>query len=638
MPSSNHEPPNGTRRDSSLLRRSDPYRLVLLAIVAVNLVLVCVPLAGYDLILNYPFYGGDSPDWIANGLFLAGEDVRYSARPPLLPILIAALFRSDALSLLPLLLQVLVHLTAVGAYSLLRRDRGGAVALLLSLAWLLNATWQRLSLEIMADVPATCLLALGLCWLRVRQPPRSYIAAGLLFGSSALFQPTALLVAPAALAALIAHRRDDLRSRSFWIGAALLIGPTMLWTLVKRELTGTAGDVFYRHWSLLGFHADSLGYYLLAYASMIGLPAAILAAAGLIALARGAARDAWASFVTILFGLIAVFFVVFYGHRSQRFLVYLLPLSYLFVAEILRRIRAPSLRLGSAAAVLLWSLVPFPGRGYAPDRVVVWPVPPVYAVAPAGFVTGSQEAQINQVRLRRLPLSELLKAAGYFRLYRQPRVAAAMPSLSVENLRDARSAVYFYAAPITAGQRATVIAERGNLLRKQVKFVPFSVFAKSWSGFRLEPVGSLVADAVYRVRIPGREETWLAVTPRGGKGDLRLRDLVRSGAAGDGIRDDASKAARIAAEVGDRRPVMFAPPGGLRRWQLCLAFLVETTEIFAIEPSRRAGSRAMLGPSLGRRRSGDVELVEHEVFGWPFVVIEDAVSDVRGDRGHGARP
>src|SRR5881628_1542732 len=69
-----------------------------------------------DLNLTYPFVGGDSHDWIANGLRLAGEDVRYSGRPPLLPLVIALLHRLSALSWLPLLLQGLFLATVLVFY------------------------------------------------------------------------------------------------------------------------------------------------------------------------------------------------------------------------------------------------------------------------------------------------------------------------------------------------------------------------------------------------------------------------------------------------------------------------------------------------------------------------------------------
>ncbi len=57
----------------------------LIALVMANCVYLGHQLTVSDLIWNYPFMRGDAHDWIANGLYLAGEDVRYSGRPPLVP-------------------------------------------------------------------------------------------------------------------------------------------------------------------------------------------------------------------------------------------------------------------------------------------------------------------------------------------------------------------------------------------------------------------------------------------------------------------------------------------------------------------------------------------------------------------------
>jgi 4-amino-4-deoxy-L-arabinose transferase-like glycosyltransferase len=608
--------------------------LPLALLVAVNLLVISVGLSGHDLIVDYPFLGGDSQDWIANGLFLAGEDVRYSARPPLLPLLIAGLVRAGGLWLLPVVMQILVHLTAMGSYFLFRRDLGGPLALLLSLAWLLNSTWQQLSFEIMADVPAICLLALGLFWLRLREPPRSYVAAGLAFGASALVQPLAMLVAPAALLAVAVHRRNDLRSPWFWTGTALLVVPTLLWTVVKAGLTGTAGDVLNRHWSLLGIHGGSLSHYLFGYASMLGLPGALLAAAGFSMLGRASRRDAWALFVTTLFLLIGAFFVFFYGFRSHRFLAYLLPLSYVFIATFLGRIRAPSLRLGLAAAVLLWSLAPYPNISGVRDRLVLWPLPPVYAVAPTELAGVSPIVRTSRTQVRRYSVSELLSAANYSLRYGQPRRRVARPAPIAAAVGGDRSAVYFFTDPVTEGQRLAVVGQRGNLLLRKVKFVPFSAFARSWDGLDVDYAGSLIEDAVYRVRIPGRSGSWLAVTPRGGRGDLELGRLAPNAAPAASVRDDVRKAEEIAAQIGGRRAVLFAPAAGLPRWQLCLMFLVETTEVFVVEPAGHARMRKLLGHGTGRRRSGDVELVSHEVYGWPVVAVEAVQPAVTPDPNH----
>jgi hypothetical protein len=206
----------------------------------------------------------------------------------------------------------------------------------------------------------------------------------------------------------------------------------------------------------------------------------------------------------------------------------------------------------------------------------------------------------------------------------------ARPSPILADVGSDRSAVYFSADP--APNRLEVLGQRGNLLRKRVKLVPFSATAKSWDGFDIAHVGSLAEDAVYRVRIPGRPESWLALVPRGGQGDLELRKLARKPSPGGGILDDAKKAEEIAADIGRRHAVVLIPPGGLRRWQLCLTFLIETTELFFVEAAGK--QQSLFGSRIGRRRIGDVELVDHEVYGWPVVGIEDVAQAVRPDPNH----
>src|SRR5947209_406741 len=96
--------------------RPDSLFLIVALLGLVRLALLAPGLIPADLNLTYPFVGGDSHDWIANGLRLAGEDVRYSGRSPLLPLVIALLYRLSALSWLPLLLQGLFLATVLVFY------------------------------------------------------------------------------------------------------------------------------------------------------------------------------------------------------------------------------------------------------------------------------------------------------------------------------------------------------------------------------------------------------------------------------------------------------------------------------------------------------------------------------------------
>lgn len=106
--------------------RRDPL-LGLLSLLAVLQALVLASRLVYpDLNLDYPFMDGDSWDWIANGLRLAGQDVRSSGRAPLLPLAIALLERTGTLSWLPVLLAALFHGTVLASTRWRRGSRPGA--------------------------------------------------------------------------------------------------------------------------------------------------------------------------------------------------------------------------------------------------------------------------------------------------------------------------------------------------------------------------------------------------------------------------------------------------------------------------------------------------------------------------------
>src|SRR6185436_12360354 len=123
---------------------------------------------------------------IANGLRLAGAEVRFSGRPPLLPAVIALLERLSVLPWLPIFLQVLFLGSVLAFYGLATRFAGRHAAFAAALALLLCHSLRGMALQIMADVPASCLLFLAvrsfLLAVMENRPegrPRPYLASGL---------------------------------------------------------------------------------------------------------------------------------------------------------------------------------------------------------------------------------------------------------------------------------------------------------------------------------------------------------------------------------------------------------------------------------------------------------------------------
>jgi|GEM_PF-1384330 len=365
-----------------------------------------------DLNLDYPFVDGDSHDWIANGLFLAGHDVRYSGRPPLLPLMLALLDRLGLLRWWPVLSLGLFLATVAGFYTLAARLFPAAAAFAAALLLLADYSLQSLALDVMADVPASCLLlwsARAFLTARARaaaapagqpgaaatprepavdagqlaaaatpreptvdagQPgaatsarvvaagaadcSRRYAWSGLLAGLSALTQPMGLLVPLAAGATLAARRRRDLATCWPWIGAALVAGCEGLWMTVGRLGFASRGDSLKDPWRLFGFHLSAVRFYLWSLVSLLGMPACLLLAAGIVLAAWRAWRgrdpeQAAASLFAVLLFLGLFGFVAFcYLWEAKRFLVYAIWPAGLLIAEALSplaRMTNPTSRL-----------------------------------------------------------------------------------------------------------------------------------------------------------------------------------------------------------------------------------------------------------------------------------------------------
>lgn len=615
------DPHSRLQYERTPFRAREPGFLLLAGLVGAHFLLLSRLLIYPDPILNYPFMGGDSHDWLANGLFLAGHDVRFSARPPLLPLAIAGLYGLSALHLLPVLLQLLVHLTALGLYRLLRRDYAAFLAWPIALAWLLNGVWQKLSLELMADVPAACLLAWSVfSWRRSGSRQPGYLLAGIFGGLSAVTQQVALLLPAAVLVTLLGFRRADLRSWRFLAGALLFLAPTGGWLIYKELAVGTVGDVLNRNWSLLRFHTDSLGTYAYAGLAFVGLPAAAAILLGVFSFARRARREPWCAFVLSLTAVILAFFVFFYDYDSLRFLAYVFPLSAVLAAEGLSRLRSRAATASAAMVVLLWALLPLPGPRADPTRIVLWPAPLTYLKAAATTAgTGSSRIDPFAVEFEVRPATTWIRHNVYGLAARLRRRPLEPRALSPETFKDDHWAVYFYDDPAYAGRRLGAIPKLGNLLLKRAQYLPYSAFGAAWQRLGLSRLGALDGVALYRARVPGLAGTWIVAVPAGSGADQELRGSPREPAAAGA---EIAKAQQVAALIGSKPTVIFAPAQGLEPWQTYLPFLIATTRFFVIEPEREPGTRRMLGEGRGQVRVDDVVLVEHRLFGWSWIVLE----------------
>ena len=593
--------------------RREPQLAWLVVFLAGHLVFISRQLVYPDLIASYPFLGGDAQDWITNGLYLAGHDVRFSGRPPLLPLILAVLSRGSALYLYPLLAQTLVHVTVLGLYCSLRRGTPKTLAAFLALGWLVSSTWQRLSFEVLADTPAACLLAWSvIAWRRGGEEP-GYLLAGLFAGASAVTQQLALLMVIPVLLTLLCFRRQDFRSWRLWAGAGLFLAPTWFWLLYRKSVTGTFGDVHNRQWSLLGFHTDAIGQYAFAFVAFVGIPAAILIAAGVVSFAARSRRQPWCLFLLSLTAVILVFFVLFYDYVSPRFLCYIYPLSIYFLARGLLCLRFPAVIWAAATVAVLWGSVPLRPIG---GKLLLWPAPLTVLSAPA-----TREWSMGRRDLKALaiegPASELFAGSNYRRLAELHGRAAKPRRLPPETFSDDRSAIYFYALPESRADSYAITSRLGNLLLKRVKFLPLESLPASGHGLDVRPLGVLDEAVLFRARIPGDDGSWvLAVSAPAA---ARLEGL----ASEEPAPAQVDRARRLATRIGPLNTAIRTVGKELQPWQLYLALLLPTTELYVVGPEMEEQTRQMLGPGKELTRDLEVRLTEHRLFGRRWIVVDE---------------
>jgi 4-amino-4-deoxy-L-arabinose transferase-like glycosyltransferase len=605
--------------------RGDPLLRALALLCLASFALVAPFLVYSDLNLDYPFVDGDSHDWIANGLRLAGHDVRYSGRPPLLPLAIALLDRLGALRWLPVLLQLLFHGTVLAFYRLAARLHPRRAAFAASLLLLACHSLRLLSLQVMADLPAACLLFFALrAFVLAGERPRLYVAGGLFAGLAALTQTVGVLWLPAALAALLGGRRRDLRSRWWWAGVALLLAPQAAWAAAKLLAFGTAGDVLVRYGQFLRLHAGSFPFYLSALVSLLGLPACLLLVAGA-ALALRRPGDASRSFAPALAATLLVFFVFCYDYDAKRFLAYLAWPAGLLVAAALARCRG-RLFFAAAGLAVLAAALPLPDEGNDASWAALWPLPPVYAhAAIAAAPSGSARLDPARIAIATVAPARLAGLAQPLRVWRA-RAAGPGPGdrLDPALVRGDRAAIYLFDGPGDGGRYRT-LTRLSAALRRRVKVLPGAHFSPYWDLLAVSRAGAIAPDyAIYRARLPGLADSWLLVAAPGGPLAARL-DRLATGApllpppAGEALAAGRERAAAIRRFVdGDDAYVLLVP--GRRAddlSQLYLPFLLDSTELLIPQPGREEEMLGLVAadPVLAERRFGGALVRKIQLFG-----------------------
>ena len=623
-----------TRRPT---RRSDRALAVLLALCLANGLFFACHLVYPDLNLGYPFLGGDGPEWISTGLALTGADVRFMARPPLLPLLLGGLDRLGLLPLFPVANQVVFHTGVVVLFLLLRRRYSPRVSLAASLFALFNASAQLLALNVMADTLAAVLLfASAALFLAAAERPGLYPAAGLLGGLSATAQATALLLPLPALATLLAFRRGHLRDRRLLAGAALGFAGPAAWFVARRLLFCPHGDLYGgKQWALVALHLDSTGFYAGAALSFLGWPALVLAAIGAWRLCRGAPPPArgesftgseWGLFVCALIGVVIAFFALAYQFPAKRFLLYALLPAGILVAEALTSLEGRKVFWPVALTALVGSALPAPAGGAEETRFLLWPLPAVYGELPTAAGTG---AVVSPLTVHTAPLAEVWAATAYGRvLAAWPRRGAVEP-IDPHLFAGDGSAVFLYDDLATAADRYRTLSRLGNALRKRVEYVPRSLYPPDWWGFAgLSFVARRDEYALFQLAVPEVGESAVLALARD---DPRVEEL-RSGALAPAPPPPGDEVARaIAREHGlehwlegpNGMLAVFAERGEQPEWLRLLPFVVHTSNLFVLPEGERSQLLAAFaaGPVLASGEVEDLAVLRTVYLGWRVVVV-----------------
>ena len=561
-----------------------------LALLCAVRVLGLAPFLRYpDLVLDYPFPGGDGLQWIAEGLAWAGHPLPAPTRPPLLPLLLAAFERLGALPWFPVLHQLVLPAGCVALYRFLERRHRPGIALIATAVPLLGSVAANLTLEVMADTVAAVLLFASLAaLLTAADRPRRYVAAGALAALSALAQPVALLASLPALATLWLCRRPELRRRELWAGAAVFLVVVVPWTAWSawRELGhGTAASA-QQHWAQLAFTPQP-AFYAGAAAGMWGLPALALAAVGLVALVRE--RDPAGYLLALLGVTFGTFFGAFYAYPGQRFLLYLLLPSGVALAAGLARLRWRWLRGLAGLAAVLWAAWPIPGGPVAETRFTLAPLPGVFADSTSGAPALSAFA----------PAEAWRSSAGWRVRHAAPRRPGA--GFLDADLAGRGAVVFLHGEPPPPRHHAQPALAAA--LRRRVGWAPAALLPPDWWGWRSARfAGHARGYTFFRLGLPGlppatvvfeqRDPAWRRVR-RGVDSRQRMPPPACLLAAW-------AEARRLAALAGDGDPLMaLAPAEPPHTWQRLAPFAVDSANLYVLTASQAGAAREELARDAG---------------------------------------
>lgn len=612
----------------------DDYFLVLIVVCAINFLFFSIFLLYPDLIFDYPFVGGDTHDWLANGYFMAGHDVRYSVRPPLLPILIALLVFFSKLSLLPVVIQFVVHVTAIVFYVFLSKRTKRVTAFVTTIALLFNYSFQNMSLEIMADVLAASFFLLAVIFiLSTRFSKAFYIPAGILAGLSAATQQTALLLPLPLAVSVFSTRREDFKNLWFYGGICAFIVLPGSWFLYKFICFHTFGDVLVWHFNIVKLHMDSAGHYVYSFFSLFGFAGGVLVLMGvLFALKRRHFFEE--QFLLLLFASILFFFIFVYDYDDKRFLVYIFWLGGIFIAEALSRFKNRFIFFTAAVLLLASSVMPFPEKGSRPENIAVFP--PLFLKTDVSIdaFSGAVSANLGNVSYKVSGFDNLFLFSNFFKVTRardnfgkQERIEG----LNHEKIKNAAGCIFFYDETNRKGQKRYLIMNQLSCaLMKKVKFLPQSFYFSYEECLKLKPVGVLNGFFIFKSLLPYSKEEWLFAVSADNPIVERFSEnhIHKDSICGDGTA--FQEAGRIGQFIGkETSMVLIFPDYHQKDYAIFyLPFMIQTTEIFMLPEKNMEQKKEMALKNCDmkhfkKKTVGGQTVIKTNVFGRPSVLIGD---------------
>lgn len=326
-----------------------------------------------DINWCYPYITSDSYDWINNGLFWAGASVAPSLRPPGLPFLIAALWKLEALSILPVFNFLFLGLSTAALYVLLRERHNGWISAIACWFFFANGYVQDFSRYLMAETYAASFLVLAaVTFVRAGRAPRLWIAFGLCLGAGFLFSYAAIPASIGFGVALLVVSREDLRRKELWAGLvafALIAGSWLVFRLWFYR--GHPGGPRHGVEALLRPSLANVPFYAFALMALMGLVPLGLYLAGVSRFMRSPSPPRWRAAVLGPLIAVSLFWFFVYDWADKRFLLYVLPFLVCFLAEGLallcdfaRNGRAAALAAaGFLVAALVWNQIRYPSYG-----------------------------------------------------------------------------------------------------------------------------------------------------------------------------------------------------------------------------------------------------------------------------------